>query len=86
MKTIEILEKQLEQLKIVAQEQLKSEPNHPRNKFAYTIVVNNHPLGYHEHYTQDFKKAKKSCLEWAKEYGAASVENSKTFKTLWSVR
>ena len=86
METIEILEKQLEQLKTIAQEQLKSEPNHPRHKFAYTIVVNNHPLGYHEHYTQDLETAKKSCLEWATEYGAASVEDSRTFKTIWSVR
>jgi len=86
MTTIEILEKQLEQLKIIATEQLKNDPQHPRNKFAYTIVVNNHPLGYHEHYTQDLQTAKKSCLEWTEDYGAASVEESKTFKTVWSVR
>tara|TARA_B100001113_G_scaffold217797_1_gene178665 strand:- start:663 stop:923 length:261 start_codon:yes stop_codon:yes gene_type:complete len=86
MTTIEILQEQLKQLKIIAQEQLKNEPQHPRHKFAYTIVVNDHPLGYHEHYTNDLKTAKKSCLEWAQDYGSAVVENSKTFETIWSVR
>ena len=53
MTTIELLEESLKQLKIIQLDNLKREPNHPRNKFDYTVIVPDHPLGYHEHYTPD---------------------------------
>ena len=51
MTTIELLEESLKQLKIIQLDNLRREPNHPRNKFDYTVIVPDHPLGYHEHYT-----------------------------------
>ena len=48
MTTIELLEESLKQLKIIQRENLRREPNHPRNKFDYTVIVPDHPLGYHE--------------------------------------
>ena len=62
MTTIELLEESLKQLKIIQLDNLKREPNHPRNKFDYTVIVPDHPLGYHEHYTNDLKVAKESAL------------------------
>ena len=59
LSTRELLEKSLEQLKIIQRDNLKREPNHPRNQFKYTIIVPDHPLGYHEHYTDDLDNAKK---------------------------
>ena len=82
MTTIEILEESLKQLKIIQLDNLKKEPNHPRNKFNYTVIVPNHPLGYHEHYTNDLKVAKKSAIEWATDYGKAYVED-RNLKTVF---
>ena len=64
---------------------LRREPNHPRNKFDYTVIVPDHPLGYHEHYTMDLEVAKKSAIEWAADYGRASVEN-RNLETVFAVR
>ena len=64
MTTRELLEESLKQLKIIQLDNLRREPNHPRNKFDYTVIVPDHPLGYHEHYTNDLKVAKKSAIEW----------------------
>ena len=47
MTTIELLEESLKQLKIIQLDNLRREPNHPRNKFNYTVIVPDHPLGYH---------------------------------------
>ncbi len=44
-----------------------------------------HPLGYHEHYTNDLKVAKKSAIEWASDYGRASVED-RNLETVFAVR
>ena len=85
MTQIEQLENALEQLKRYGQEQLRLEPNHPRNKFDYTVIVPDHPLGYHEHYTNDLQVAKKSALEWATDYGRASVED-RNLDTVFAVR
>ena len=85
LSTRELLEKSLEQLKITQRDYLKREPNHPRNQFKYTIIVPDHPLGYHEHYTDDLDNAKKSCIEWATDYGKASVEDQ-NLNTIYSVR
>ena len=85
LSTRELLEKSLEQLKIIQLDNLKREPNHPRNQFKYTIIVPDHPLGYHEHYTDDLDNAKKSCIEWATDYGKASVEDQ-NLNTIYSVR
>ena len=75
MTPIELLEESLKQLKIIQLDNLRREPNHPRNKFDYTVIVPDHPLGYHEHYTNDLQVAKKSAIEWATDYGRASVED-----------
>ena len=85
LSTRELLEKSLEQLKIIQRDNLEREPNHPRNQFKYTIIVPDHPLGYHEHYTDDLDNAKKSCIEWATDYGKASVEDQ-NLNTIYSVR
>ena len=85
MTSIELLEESLKQLKIIQLDNLRREPNHPRNKFDYTVIVPDHPLGYHEHYTNDLKVAKESALEWAKDYGKASVED-RNLETVFAVR
>ena len=48
-------------------------------------MVWHHPLGYHEHYTNDLKVAKKSAIEWARDYGKASVED-RNLETVFAVR
>jgi len=83
--TRELLEESLKQLKIIQSENLKREPNHPRNKFDYTIIVPDHPLGYQEHYTNDLQVAKKSAIEWAADYGVAYVED-RNLDTVFGVR
>ena len=85
MTTRELLEESLKQLKIIQLDNLRREPNHPRNKFNYTVIVPDHPLGYHEHYTNDLKVAKKSAIEWASDYGKASVED-RNLETVFAVR
>ena len=85
MTTRELLEESLKQLKIIQLDNLRREPNHPRNKFNYTVIVPDHPLGYHEHYTMDFEVAKKSAIEWASDYGRASVED-RNLETVFAVR
>ena len=85
MTTRELLEESLKQLKIIQLDNLRREPNHPRNKFNYTVIVPDHPLGYHEHYTMDFEVAKKSAIEWASDYGKASVED-RNLETVFAVR
>ena len=85
MTTRELLEESLKQLKIIQLDNLRREPNHPRNKFDYTVIVPDHPLGYHEHYTNDLKVAKKSAIEWATDYGRASVED-RNLDTVFAVR
>ena len=84
LSTRELLEKSLEQLKIIQRENLKREPNHPRNKFDYAVVVPNHPLGYHEHYCMDLEVAKQSAREWSKEYGRVQVED-KNLNTVYAI-
>ena len=54
-------------------------------KFDYTIIVPDHPLGHHEHYAMDFEVAKKSAIEWARDYGKASVED-RNLETVFAVR
>ena len=39
MTTRELLEESLKQLKIIQLDNLRREPNHPRNKFDYTVIV-----------------------------------------------
>ena len=85
MTTRELLEESLKQLKIIQLDNLRREPDHPRNKFDYTVIVPDHPLGYHEHYTNDLKVAKKSAIEWARDYGKASVED-RNLETVFAVR
>ena len=85
MTTRELLEESLKQLKIIQLDNLRREPNHPRNKFDYTVIVPDHPLGYHEHHTMDFEVAKKSAIEWARDYGRASVED-RNLETVFAVR
>ena len=85
MTTRELLEESLKQLKIIQLDNLRREPDHPRNKFDYTVIVPDHPLGYHEHYTNDLQVAKKSAIEWATDYGKASVED-RNLKTVFAVR
>ena len=83
MTQIEQLENALEQLKKCGQEQLTLEPNHPRNHFKYTIGCSGAP---DDLYTHSLKKAKILCLEMCQKYGClASVEDSKTWKTVYSV-
>ena len=83
MTQIEQLENALEQLKRYGQEQLRLEPNHPRNKFKYTIGCADAP---DDLYTNSLKKAKSLCLEMSEKYNRMSVvEDSKTFKTVFSV-
>ena len=84
MTTIELLEESLKQLKIIQLDNLRREPNHPRNKFDYAVVVPNHPLGYHEHYCMDLEVAKQSAREWSKEYGRVQVED-KNLNTIYAI-
>ena len=42
MTTKELLEESLKQLKIIQLDNLRREPNHPRNKFNYTVIVPDH--------------------------------------------
>ena len=80
---IELAEGALVQLKKCGQEQLTLEPNHPRNKFKYTIGCADAP---DDLYTNSLKKAKSLCLEMCDKYNRMSVvEDSKTFKTVFSV-
>ena len=80
---IELAEGALVQLKKCGQEQLTLEPNHPRNHFKYTIGCADAP---DDLYTNSLKKAKILCLEMCEKYGClATVEDSKTWKTVYSV-
>ncbi len=74
----------LEYLKACQRENFKREPNHPRNKFDYAVVVPNHPLGYHEHYCMDLEVAKQSAREWSKDYGRVQVED-KNLNTVYAI-
>ena len=85
MTTRELLEESLKQLKIIQLDNLRREPNHPRNKFDYSVIFHDHTIGYHDHYTNDLKVAKKSAIEWATEYGRASVED-RNLETVFAVR
>ena len=85
MTTIELLEESLKQLKIIQLDNYRREPNHPRNKFDYTVIVPDHTLGYNEYYTKDLKVAKKSAIEWATEYVKSSVED-RNLETVFAVR
>ena len=49
------------------------------------MCIRDSPLGYHEHYTNDLQVAKKSAIEWATEYGRASVED-RNLETVFAVR
>ena len=83
MTTIELLEESLKQLKIIQLDNLRREPNHPRNKFKYTIGCADAP---DDLYTNSLKKAKLLCLEMCEKYNRMSVvEDSKTWKTVYSV-
>ena len=84
-KEYQALIKSLDILRETQLENLKREPNHPRNKFDYTIIVPDHPLGYQEHYTNDLQVAKKSAIEWAADYGVAYVED-RNLDTVFGVR
>ena len=80
---IELAEDALVQLKKCGQEQLTLEPTHPRNHFKYTIGCADAP---DDLYTNSLKKAKSLCLEMCDKYNRMSVvEDSKTFKTVFSV-
>ena len=77
------LESDLEQLREWGREYLKNDPNHPRNKFKYTIGCADAP---DDLYTNSLKKAKSLCLEMCEKYNRMSVvEDSKTWKTVFSV-
>jgi len=77
------LESDLEQLREWGRECLKNDPNHPRNKFKYTIGCADAP---DDLYTNSLKKAKSLCLEMCEKYNRMSVvEDSKTWKTVFSV-
>ena len=77
------LESDLAQLREWGQECLKNDPNHPRNHFKYTIGCADAP---DDLYTNSLKKAKSLCLEMCEKYNRMSVvEDSKTFKTVFSV-
>ena len=77
------LESDLEQLREWGRECLKNDPNHPRNKFKYTIGCADAP---DDLYTNSLKKAKSLCLEMCDKYNRMSVvEDSKTWKTVFSV-
>ena len=77
------LESDLEQLREWGRECLKNDPNHPRNKFKYTIGCADAP---DDLYTNSLKKAKLLCLEMCEKYNRMSVvEDSKTWKTVFSV-
>ena len=77
------LESDLEQLREWGRECLKNDPNHPRNKFKYTIGCADAP---DDLYTNSLKKAKSLCLEMCEKYSRMSVvEDSKTWKTVFSV-
>ena len=77
------LESDLEQLREWGRECLKNDPNHPRNKFKYTIGCADAP---DDLYTNSLKKAKSLCLEMCEKYNRMSVvEDSKTWKTVYSV-
>ena len=78
------LESQLKELKAIQLDNLKREPNHPRNKFDYAIIVPNQPLGYHEHYCMDLEVAKQSAREWSADYGRVSVED-KNLNTVYAI-
>ena len=77
------LECDLEQLREWGRVCLKNDPNHPRNKFKYTIGCADAP---DDLYTNSLKKAKLLCLEMCDKYNRMSVvEDSKTWKTVYSV-
>ena len=77
------LESDLEQLREWGRECLKNDPNHPRNKFKYTIGCADAP---DDLYTNSLKKAKLLCLEMCEKYNRMSVvEDSETWKTVYSV-
>ena len=77
------LESDLEQLREWGRECLKNDPNHPRNKFKYTIGCADAP---DDLYTNSLKKAKSLCFEMCEKYNRMSVvEDSKTWKTVFSV-
>ncbi len=84
-KEYQALIKSLDILRETQLENLRREPNHPRNKFDYTIIVPDHPLGYQEHYTNDLQVAKKSAIKWAEDYGVAYVED-RNLDTVFGVR
>ena len=74
------LESDLEQLREWGQECLKNDPNHPRNKFKYTIGCSGAP---DDLYTHSLKKAKILCLEMCEKYGClASVVDDLNIDTV----
>ena len=78
----QILENMLKQLKTVGREQLKQEPDNPRNHFKYTIGASK---SNKDQYTNSLKKAKQIMLEMCIKYNClAVVEDSKTFETICS--
>ena len=83
MTTIELLEESLKQLNNIKLDNLRREPNHPRNHFKYTIGCADAP---DDLYTNSLEKAKSLCLEMCDKYNRMSVvEDSKTWKTVFSV-
>ena len=79
----EYLEQSLKLLQILGQEKIKRLPDHPRNKFKYTVGGSRCNT---EFYTNSIKKAKEKMLQMCEEFrGLVTVENSKTFETILSV-
>ena len=79
----EFYEQSLKLLIILGQEKIKRLPDHPRNKFKYTVGGSNTEI---EFYTNSIKKAKEKMLKMCEEFrGFNTVQNSKTFETILSV-
>ena len=83
MTQIEELENALDYLVTYGQECIKNEPNPPSNHFKYTIGCADAP---DDLYANTLIKSKLLCLEMCEKYGClATVEDSKTWKTVYSV-
>ena len=79
----EYLEQSLKLLQILGQEKLKRLPDHPRNRFKYTVGGAHFETEFH---TNSLKKAREKMLQMCEEFrGLITVQNSKTFETILSV-
>lgn len=79
----EYLEQSLRLIQILGQEKIKRLPDHPRNKFKYTVGGSRCET---EYYTNSIRKAKEKMLQMCEKFrGLVTVQNSKTFETILSV-